>query len=187
MNFFALPYIITFDDSMAYGTHHYLTNFKFQCAARETLLFGKIIPDQKDWRDEISGILMLTQEGYSRNISAVPVGEKVVIYMSFEEPGISSVRLCFRVVSGEGEPVACGFQFIVCADTSGKGLVDLPAAFTQFSYRLEEEAKDPCFKDRALNGGKSINALFPRRLVDSAKSLCSESDRNAYPQLVCLE
>jgi hypothetical protein len=35
MSFFTIPYQIHFEDTMAYGSHHYLTNFRFQCAAHE--------------------------------------------------------------------------------------------------------------------------------------------------------
>ena len=46
MNYFATDYTIHFDDTMAYGSHHFLTAFKFQCAAREALLYGALIFDQ---------------------------------------------------------------------------------------------------------------------------------------------
>ena len=40
--FYALPYRVLFHDTMAYGTQHFLTNFKLQCEARERLLFSSL-------------------------------------------------------------------------------------------------------------------------------------------------
>src|SRR5262249_34054476 len=37
--FYAITYPIRFEDTMAYGSHHFLTNFRFQCAVRESLFF----------------------------------------------------------------------------------------------------------------------------------------------------
>jgi hypothetical protein len=39
MPFFAMQYQILFHDTMAYGSQHYMTNFKLQNVARETILF----------------------------------------------------------------------------------------------------------------------------------------------------
>ena len=44
MAYFATEYTIHFDDTMAYGSHHFLTAFKWQCASREAFLFGELVP-----------------------------------------------------------------------------------------------------------------------------------------------
>jgi len=38
MPYFGMQYQILFHDTMAYGSHHHMANFKFQNVARETLL-----------------------------------------------------------------------------------------------------------------------------------------------------
>ena len=69
---------------MAYGTHHYLTNFRFQCVGRETLLFD-ILPDTHPHaRAELDELILLTREGYTRNLAPVRLGEKVGILMTAE-------------------------------------------------------------------------------------------------------
>ncbi len=184
MGFFAYPYLVTFDDTMAYGTHHFLTNFKFQCATREALLFGNIVEGQKDWREELSNTLMLTSEGYTRNMNAVPVGERVVVFMSFEDASISSIRVCFRTLNGKGEPVACGYQSIVCVKRDGSGLVELPEAFTQFRDSMAEPCVNPSFQESATRGGRYAQALFTAHLQDYAVQMASAPASRGYPRIV---
>jgi acyl-CoA thioesterase FadM len=184
MTMFAYPYLITFDDSMAYGSHHFLTNFKFQCATREALLFRKIVDDQHDWRGKMDDVVILTRDGYSRNMSAVRIGETVVVFMTFEEPTLSSVRLCFRTISNAGVPVACGFQTVVCVDRAGHSIVDPPQALVQFTDLLVEPLTEPNFRERALAGGQYLASVFGPGLINIAKTLGSACVRYAYPQFV---
>lgn len=187
MAYFIHPYLITFDDTMAYGSHHFLTNFKFQCAARESLLFGKITDNQKDWHGELDDIVMLTRDGYCRNITAVPVGERVAVFMTFEEATLSSLRLCFRVVSNQGKAVTCGYQTIVCVDKGGRGVVELPEVFTQFRHLLTEESVDPSFQECALKGGTLVDSLFPPRLLQMGQSFACAPASESYPRIVEFE
>src|SRR6516162_8696981 len=106
MAFFAMPYRVLFDDTMAYGSHHFLTNFKFQCTVREHFYFTQIAdvnPDDK----ELENLVLLTQEGYSRNLAPVLVGGRVGLLLSIEDHTRSSVRMCFRAVREDGKPVCC--------------------------------------------------------------------------------
>ena len=68
MPFFAMSYQILFHDTMAYGSHHHMANFKFQNIARETLLFETKV-EQGTWKDQLSDILVLTREAYSLNLA----------------------------------------------------------------------------------------------------------------------
>ncbi|HTV73995.1 MAG TPA: acyl-CoA thioesterase [Candidatus Acidoferrales bacterium] len=183
---FAYPYLVTFDDSMAYGSHHFLTNFKFQCMTREALLFRKIVDDQADWHGELDDVIMLTAEGYSRNLSPVRIGETVVVFMTIEDQTLSSARLCFRAVSNEGKPVACGFQTAVCVDRAGNSVIAPPKALVQFGQRLAEPLTRPNFKERALQGGSLLATVFDSELIGIAKRLGTAPVREAYPQFVSL-
>jgi len=109
MPYFAIQSRVLFHDTMAYGSHHHMTNFKFQNVARETILFDGAA-DGYQWRDQLEDIIMLTREAYSLNLGAVRLGQTVGVLLSYEDATRSSVRLCFRVVDSEGQPVSCGFQ-----------------------------------------------------------------------------
>lgn len=184
MGYFVHPYLVTFDDSMAYGTHHFLTNFKFQCAAREALIYGNIIDNQINWREELPEIIMLTRDGYTRNMNAVPVGERVVVLMTFEEPNLCSLRLCFRTISNKGIPVACGYQTIVCISKNTGEMVELPRAFTQFRDLVAEPCSSPYFFQRALEGGRLSNELFPEYLCSFAQEFTKLPARESYSKII---
>src|SRR4029077_10988706 len=83
MGYFAWPYRVLFQDTMAYGWHHFLTNFKFQCEARENFLF-QVLLATPEGRAECEDLVLLTHDGYSRNLAPVPVGETVGILLSHE-------------------------------------------------------------------------------------------------------
>src|SRR4051812_8204716 len=114
MAYFALPYRILFHDSMAYGSHHFLTNFKFQCEAREHLLFGELPQHASAESLAYDRYVFLTQQGYARTLAPAYVGARVCILLTFEEATPSSIRFCFRVIGEDGVPVCCGYQSVVC-------------------------------------------------------------------------
>ena len=79
MPFFAMQYQILFHDTMAYGSHHYMTNFKFQNIARETILLETSLNGQRCFDEQAKDIVMLTREAYSLNLAPVCLGQKVGI------------------------------------------------------------------------------------------------------------
>jgi len=102
MGYFAVQYQVLFHDTMAYGSQHYMSNFKFQNIARETILFDTRMNGQSDWQEELKDVLVLTREAYSLNLTPVGLGEKVAILMTYEDPTLCTVRLCFRVMDQRG-------------------------------------------------------------------------------------
>ncbi|AFE09961.1 polyketide synthase type I [Corallococcus coralloides DSM 2259] len=177
MDFFAVPYDIHFDDTMAYGSHHFLTNFKFQCAGREHLLFSPHAFEEPEFRRDFDQVLLLTYEGYSRNLSPAVLGDRLIILTSLEERGEVSLRFCFRTLKSDGTPVACGYQTVLCADRQGT-LRAFPKSF-QRSFEslaaLHEPAGPKSFRDLALQGGGGVQALFPEAVRELARTLLSDT------------
>ena len=172
MNYYVVPYQIYFDDTMAYGTHHYLTNFKFQCIARESLLFTDTRGLQATvLQQQLDNVVLLTQEGYSRNLAPVAVGKAVAILMTYEDLGRSSVRLCFRVVRYDGTPVCCGFQTIICADREQKLIAFPPQMLEHFTKYSLEDSLAPSFKDKVLAG--KTTAVFPEDVCAVGKEMAN--------------
>src|SRR5260221_10506483 len=93
MGYFAWPYRVLFHDTMAYGGHHFLTNFKFQGEAREQF-FHTCLLDTEEARKESDDLVYLTREGYSRNLPPVTVGDTVRILLSLRDVSTSSPPLC---------------------------------------------------------------------------------------------
>jgi len=117
--FYAITYPIRFEDTMAYGSHHFLTNFRFQCAVRESLFFDYLGRRYPECRAEYDELVILTRDGYSRNLAPAMLGERVAVLLSLAETTRSSVQLCIRTINGRGEPIACGFQKLVFMDREG--------------------------------------------------------------------
>lgn len=82
---FAIDYTIHFDDTMAYGGHHFLTAFKLQCASREAFLFGELIFDQQGVKKALEGVHLLTSDAYARNLQSMRLGDRVAILLTLEQ------------------------------------------------------------------------------------------------------
>src|SRR5580692_6358080 len=148
MPFFSMQYRVLFHDTMAYGSHHHMANFKFQNIARETILF-----DSQGWEEQTKDLLMMTREAFSLNLAPAGLGQCVAILMTYEEPSRSSVRLCFRVMGPEGQPVSCGYQTLLLMDKNTHELVLAPPVFTHHlsaerDGNLIEKLTGPSFAER---------------------------------------
>jgi len=133
--FYATSSRVFFHDTMAYGTQHFLANFKFQCEAREHLLFSRILASATvEERRTFDDIVFLTQEAYSRSLSGAQVGESVATLLSIEDPTAFSVRFCFRVVGQDGQPIACGFQTLATLSARTRQLIAAPTLLQQYGH-----------------------------------------------------
>ncbi len=168
--FYAIPYRIFFHDTMAYGTHHFLTNFKFQCEARESLLFQErdLYPPQE--RHKLEDVLFLTLDAFSRSMNSVPVGAKVAILLSIEDIAPSSCRFCFRVVGEQGHPVACGFQTVATLSAKTRQMVAFPR-FVHGPTFMRERLFAPDFQTRVLAG--NTKSIFSEHVVQTGIRIAS--------------
>jgi 3-oxoacyl-(acyl-carrier-protein) synthase/NAD(P)-dependent dehydrogenase (short-subunit alcohol dehydrogenase family)/acyl-CoA thioesterase FadM len=176
MSYISVPYQLLFEDTMAYGTHHYLSNFRFQCIAREHFFFGGLF-DKETFKD----VVMLTQQGYSRNMAPVSLGERVAILMTFDEPSRSTARLCFRVIRNDGTPVCCGYQVLVFTSTAGE-VIPIPSILTNYvmqNLNLLERIAEPTFSERVVKGGKYLNGIFTQEVCEIAKVASGDRASNS--------
>lgn len=186
MEFFAMPYLVMFHDTMAYGSHHFLTNFKFQCIIREHLLFDKTLDvATSEGKREFDKLILLTQQGYCRNLAPVRVGEKVAILLSVEEPTLSTVRFCFRVVRHDGVPITCGFQTIVCMSSETGAVVSAPPFVLQDGIRLKERLESPSFAERILSG--RTKGVFDNAVIALAVAVANAEPNMSYPRFITAE
>ncbi len=185
MGYHGTEYTIHFDDTMAYGSHHFLTGFKFQCASRESFLFGDSVFDMPGVRDALDGVYLLTADAYSRNLSPARIGDRLAILLTLEEWGKASARFCYRVISESGKPVAAGFQTLLCADaTTGEPTLipeSLRVAMDQMR-QIEEPLAAESFRDRALAGGSKTESLFDTAALRAAAEFLR--DRYPRPQVI---
>ncbi len=163
MAYYATPYTIHFDDTMAYGGHHFLTSFKFQCASREAFLFGDKIFDLPGVKEDLDKVHLLTSDAYSRNLQSARLGDRVVILLSLEDWGRASARFCYRVLDIKGRRVCAGFQTLICADAASGNPIPLPQRLREAMdavRSIEELRCETSFRDRVLAGGTQLDHLF---------------------------
>ena len=189
MPFFAMQYQVLFHDTMAYGSHHYMTNFKFQNIARETILFETTINGHRCFDEETKDILMLTREAYSLNLAPVGLGEKVAVLLSYAEPSRSTVRLCFRVVERTGQPVSCGYQTMILMHKDTHELVPAPPFLAQYltsdaERSLIEPLTNPSFADLSRSGSRGVSQIFSEGIRSLGKAVANAPREKAYPKIV---
>lgn len=188
MSYFAIPYQILFHDTMAYGSHHHMTNFKFQNIARETILFGGNGDKSNGWQQQLKDILLLTREAYSLNLSPVSLGEKVAILLTYETPTRSTVKLCFRVIKDDGEPVSCGYQTMVLLDRRTHELVPAPTILSQYldvqkEWCILENLKNPSFAEQIHKPG-GTKEIFSKEVISIGKHIAKADAKKSYPKII---
>jgi acyl transferase domain-containing protein/NAD(P)-dependent dehydrogenase (short-subunit alcohol dehydrogenase family)/acyl-CoA thioesterase FadM len=177
---FAVPYPIHFDDTMAYGTHHFLTSFKVQCAGREGLLFGPWLSGHPEVRDELRAIHLLTVDAYARNVGSAELGEVLAVLTTVEARGQTSLTFCFRVLSASGRPICCGFQTVACADAATGAVRSFPPAMLarmEALSALDEPAAERTFRERTLLGGRAAASLFSEPVVQTVRTYLAQPER----------
>jgi acyl-CoA thioesterase FadM len=189
MPFFAMPYQVLFHDTMAYGSQHHMVNLKLQNIARETILFASRVDGRTVWQEQLRDIVMLTREAYSLNLAPVDLGQKVAVLLTYEDPTHSTVRLCFRLVRGDGQPVACGFQTMVLTDRETQGLVGPPPMLAQYldasrDNSLLEKLKDPPFGERAQTGGRFLKDIFTPAVRALGAHVANQERAQATPKIL---
>lgn len=184
-----MQYQILFHDTMAYGSHHHMTNFKFQNMARETILFETTVNGQRCFDEQAKDIIMLTREAYSLNLAPVGLGQKVGILLSYEEPTRSTVRLCFRVMDQTGQPVCCGYQSMILMHKDTHELVPAPPFLAQFlnaeaERNLLEPLTQPNFAELARSGSGGVRHIFPESIRRMGKTIANAPRQSAYPKII---
>ena len=189
MAYFGMQYQILFHDTMAYGSHHHMANFKFQNIARETLLFETKTNGQGTWQEQLKDVLVLTRDAYSLNLAPVALGGKVAILLTYEEPTLCTVRLCFRVIDHRGEPVSCGYQTMIVIHKETHEMVPAPPLVTPFlnsqsDLNLLEGLKSPSFAERTMLGSREIKHIFPESIRRLGASIANSPRQTAYPKII---
>jgi acyl transferase domain-containing protein/NAD(P)-dependent dehydrogenase (short-subunit alcohol dehydrogenase family)/acyl-CoA thioesterase FadM len=182
MSFFVMPYRVLFHDTMAYGSHHFLTNFKFQCVAREQMFFEHVVEASAEGSKDHENLILLTQQAYMRGLAPVAVGQKVAVLVSAEERTLSSVRLCFRILREDGEPVSCGFQTLVCVSRDTGQVVAAPPSILRGEDLMRERLTAGSFAERVLAG--KLRAVFDDEVRAIGRAVAGAPPERSYPRFL---
>jgi acyl-CoA thioesterase FadM len=187
MPFFSMQYRVLFHDTMAYGSHHHMANFKFQNIARETFIFDSRMG--QSWEEQTKDLLMLTRDAHSLNLSPVGLAQSVAILLSYEEPSRSTVRLCFRIMGQQGQPVSCGYQTMLLLHKDTHEPAPAPPLFTQFlsvekEGNLVEKLTNPSFAERTHCGSRWVREIFSEPVRQLGKAIANAPRETAYPKII---
>lgn len=178
MAFFSLPYTIFFEDMTACGSRHFLTNFRFQCIIRETLIFEHLLGAEFNANaDEVANLQLVIREGYTRNYAPALLGQRIAILLSFSDLTSSSLRLCVRTIRADGEPIAAGYQTIVFTSQAGQ-TVSYPRVLDAFTTRhldLLERLVEPSFA-QAVVAGTRDDEIFSEEVREHARAICAGNE-----------
>ena len=187
MDYFATAYTIHFDDTMSYGSHHFLTSFKFQCACREAFLFGDRIYDLPGVPEALDGIHLLTADAYARNLNPAVLGDRVAILLTIEDWQRVSTRFCYRVIDAHGTPshLRRFLQSLICADAHTGRPIPLPSPLWDAMEECEE-SKNPRdrnrFAKRCSPAGASLNLYSATWNGTTARHYLA--DRYPHPKVI---
>lgn len=189
MPYFAMPYQILFHDTMAYGSQHHTVNIKLQNVARETVLFASRVDGREVWQEQLKDIVMLTREVYSLNLAPVELGQRLAVLMTYEDPTHSTVRLCFRLVRFDGQPVACGYQTMILMDRETQALVGPPPMLARYldasrENTLLERLTEPSFSERARDGGRWLKDIFTPEVKALGAHVANAAGARATPRIL---
>jgi hypothetical protein len=132
---------------------------------------------------------VLTRDAYSLNLAPVPLGGKVGILLTYEDPTLCTVRLCFRVIDDRAEPVSCGYQTMILLHKDTHEMVPAPPLLTKFlsaksEISLLEGLKNPSFAERAIVGSREVKNIFPESIRRVGESIANSPREMAYPKIV---
>jgi hypothetical protein len=99
------------------------------------------------------------------------------------------VRLCFRVIDQQGEPVSCGFQTMILLHKDTHEMVPAPPLLTHFlsaenEVSLLEGLKNPSFAERAIAGSRELKHIFPESIRRLGANIANSPREMAYPKIV---
>lgn len=183
-----MNYRVMFHDTMAYGSHHHVTNIKLQNIIRETLLFSTR-HNNEGYEEQLSDAVALTREAHSFNLAPVNLAEKVAILMTLEEPTRSTVRLCFRIIHENGQPVSCGYQTMVLLNPKNLEPLPIPPFLVKYFDAasptcLVEASNKLSFKDKVLGGSKYLKEAFNDEIIGIGQHIAQAPNHLSFPKFI---
>ena len=174
MHYFSAPCEVVEGDVGGCGPRLYLTGTKLLTGAFEKLV-GEAREASAHAPDEIDSVAWVVIEQGLRALAPVAVRERLACLLSLDEFADSStIRAYYRIMRADGEPVACAFMVMACADRTSGASVPLPSALLDLlAIRggFREPVQSPSFIERALVLPGAAESLFRRRTPSTPLSI----------------
>jgi acyl-CoA thioesterase FadM len=162
VQFFPAPWEVAESDVAGCGPRLFLTGTKLLTGVWERLVKdARLASSNPTELDAISWVIL---EHGLRALAPVSLRERLGCLLSLRELADSSeLQLYYRIVSATGEPVACGFVVLGCAQKATGNAATIPAAIRDYlaSHDFHESEQAPSFIERALVLPNAAETLFP--------------------------
>jgi acyl-CoA thioesterase FadM len=164
VQYFSAPCEVVEGDVAGCGPRLYLTGTKLLTSVWERLV-GEARQSASSGADQVDAVAWLMLEHGVRALAPVTVRERLACLLSLEELADSpTLRLYYRFMRSDGEPVACAFMVLGCAQKISGSPSALPQPLLDLFARrggFREREHAPSFIERALVLPSAAESLFP--------------------------
>jgi acyl-CoA thioesterase FadM len=163
VQFFTAPWEVVEGDVAGCGPRLFLTGTKLLIAVWERLVSDARLASLDG--SELDSISWVVLEHGLRAIAPISLREHLAFLVSVDELADSStLRLYYRVTRVTGEPVACAFLVVGCAQKATGNVAALPNVVRDYLAShggFREPPESPSFVERALLLPNAAQSLFP--------------------------
>jgi len=164
VHFYSAPWEVVEGDVAGCGPRLFLTGTRLLSGVWDRLL-GEARQVGASASDELDAVSWLIVEHGLRVLAPVSLRERLVCLLSLDELAESAtLRLYYRVMRSNGEPVVCGFMALSCAQKANGGSASLPQPLLDLLESrggFREREHSPSFVERALIRPDPADSLFP--------------------------
>lgn len=162
VHFYSAPWEVVEGDVAGCGPRLFLTGTKLLSG-----VWDRLVTEARQGAftavDQLDSVTWIVLEQGIRVLAPVALRERLVCLLSLDELADSSrLRLYFRVMRSNGEPVACAFMAVACAQKVSGGSAALPQPVLELlESRGGFRERSPSFVERALVLPGAEESLFP--------------------------
>lgn len=167
MQFFPAPCEVVEADVAGFGPRLYLTGTRLIASVWDKLL-AEAREAARDPADDAESPAWVVREHGLRSLAPVTLRERVGVLLSLERLDDSStLRVDYRIVRSDGEPVACAFVVLTCANRVTGHAIPLPHWLVDYCTirgGFDERIALRSFVERALVLPGGFESLFPEEV-----------------------
>jgi acyl-CoA thioesterase FadM len=162
VHFYSAPWEVVEGDVAGCGPRLFLTGTKLLSG-----VWDRLVTEARQGAftavDQLDSVTWIVLEQGIRVLAPVALRERLVCLLSLDELADSSrLRLYFRVMRSNGEPVACAFMAVACAQKVSGGSAALPQPVLELlESRGGFRERSPSFVERALVLPGAEESLLP--------------------------
>ena len=164
VHFYSAPWEVVEGDVVGCGPRLFLTGTKLLSA-----VWDRLVTEARQGAftavEQLDSVSWIVLEQGIKVLAPVALRERLICLLSLDELADSSrLRLYYRVMRSNGEPVACAFMAVACAQKVSGGSAALPQPVLDLLESrggFREREHSPSFVERALVLSGAEQSLFP--------------------------